>query len=266
MCNPYDTQAELSLKCELQIPEEDLARANIRWFNGTEQLLTGISDPVTSVSLTTISSTITLSYTSLFENDINEFKCLLDLNGESWRPSDSLLLGSNDLYMNYFMCVSQDIQSKEDNKCAVDLSATRTTSSSTSSDLPTMEPATSVPSTFADSPTTTTPLSLHTPTPTPSPSPFESDTTLTIDQSSTVSVDGGSDSGGASPSGMLEVWIYVLVAVAAVFAMIIIILAIMCVGLCLRRSKTIDTNSLKRELTDVRVFVLSACLRNVLYM
>ena len=81
MCNPYDTQAELSLKCELQIPEEDLARANIRWFNGTEQLLTGISDPVTSVSLTTISSTITLSYTSLFENDINEFKCFV---GPQW--------------------------------------------------------------------------------------------------------------------------------------------------------------------------------------
>ena len=41
----------------------------------------------------------------------------------------------------------------------------------------------------------------------------------------------------------LQVWIYVLVAVAAVFAMIIIILAIMCVGLCLRRSQsTMDTN------------------------
>ena len=48
--------------------------------------------------------------------------------------------------------------------------------------------------------------------------------------------------------GTLEVWIYVLVAVAAVFAMIIIILAIMCVGLCLRRSQTMDANSLKRKL------------------
>ena len=47
--------------------------------------------------------------------------------------------------------------------------------------------------------------------------------------------------------GSLEVWIYVLVAVAAVFAMIIIILAIMCVGLCLRRSQTMDANSLKRK-------------------
>ena len=46
----------------------------------------------------------------------------------------------------------------------------------------------------------------------------------------------------------LQVWIYVLVAVAAVFAMIIIILAIMCVGLCLRRSQTMDTNSLDSEL------------------
>ena len=48
----------------------------------------------------------------------------------------------------------------------------------------------------------------------------------------------------------LQVWIYVLVAVAAVFAMIIIILAIMCVGLCLRRSQTMDTNSLKRKLPN----------------
>jgi hypothetical protein len=50
-------------------------------------------------------------------------------------------------------------------------------------------------------------------------------------------------SGGGSP---LQVWIYVLVAVAAVFAMIIIILAIMCVGLCLRRSQsTMDSANCK---------------------
>ena len=54
---------------------------------------------------------------------------------------------------------------------------------------------------------------------------------------------GGGSGGGGSP---LQVWIYVLVAVAAVFAMIIIILAIMCVGLCLRRSQsTMDSANCK---------------------
>lgn len=72
---------------------------------------------------------------------------------------------------------------------------------------------------------------------------------------STISNDGhqptdppSSSSPGRSGGGgtTLQVWIYVLVAVAAVFAMIIIILAIMCVGLCLRRSQsTMDSANCK---------------------
>ena len=54
----------------------------------------------------------------------------------------------------------------------------------------------------------------------------------------------GQSGGGGGTT--LQVWIYVLVAVAAVFAMIIIILAIMCVGLCLRRSQsTMDSANCK---------------------
>ncbi len=45
----------------------------------------------------------------------------------------------------------------------------------------------------------------------------------------------------------LQVWIYVLVGVAAVFFIIIVILTIMCVGLCVRRNKTQDSHTLKRK-------------------
>ena len=59
-------------------------------------------------------------------------------------------------------------------------------------------------------------------------------------------------SGGGSGGTTLQVWIYVLVAVAAVFAMIIIILAILCVGLCLRRSQsTMDSANCKFPTTLV---------------
>lgn len=68
-----------------------------------------------------------------------------------------------------------------------------------------------------------------------------SESTLGEDNQSTDPVQSSPDRNGGGSA--LQVWIYVLVAVAAVFAMIIIILAIMCVGLCLRRSQsTMDTN------------------------
>ena len=73
--------------------------------------------------------------------------------------------------------------------------------------------------------------------------PTTTDEEPTPPSSSTV------DTGSRGSGGTLEVWIYVLVAVAAVFAMIIVILAIMCVGLCLRRSQILNANSLQRKST-----------------
>ena len=82
--------------------------------------------------------------------------------------------------------------------------------------------------------------------------PNEENTTTT-DEEPTPPSSSTVDTGSRGSGGTLEVWIYVLVAVAAVFAMIIVILAIMCVGLCLRRSQTMDANSLKRKLTHSHV-------------
>ena len=63
----------------------------------------------------------------------------------------------------------------------------------------------------------------------------------------TPSLGGTPDSPNTGKSNGLEVWLYVVVAVAAVFAMIIVILAILCVGLCLRKSQTIDLETLKSK-------------------
>ena len=91
-------------------------------------------------------------------------------------------------------------------------------------------------------------------TPTTAPNTSENQTTEPTSTSSS----------GGGRGGSLEVWIYVLVAVAAVFAMIIIILAIMCVGLCLRRSQTMDANSLKRKLTLYHSLAISVPHHSIL--
>ncbi len=85
----------------------------------------------------------------------------------------------------------------------------------------------------------------------PVTSHFDATSSLEEDGASTTSTDtttppSSSDPGRSGGGSPLQVWIYVLVAVAAVFAMIIIILAIMCVGLCLRRSQsTMDSANCK---------------------
>ena len=91
--------------------------------------------------------------------------------------------------------------------------------------------------------------------------PNEENTTTT-DEEPTPPSSSTVDTGSRGSGGTLEVWIYVLVAVAAVFAMIIVILAIMCVGLCLRRSQTMDANSLKRKLTQPMKQIYSHVLHN----
>ena len=77
--------------------------------------------------------------------------------------------------------------------------------------------------------------------------PNEEDTTTTderhIPPSSTVDT-------GISGSGMKsEVWIYLLMAVAAVFTVIIVIMASIFVGQCLRRSHMVNDNSHQRKST-----------------
>ena len=90
----------------------------------------------------------------------------------------------------------------------------------------------------------------------PNPSTADTDSTSSVQEGTTSKSTLGEENqltGPSQPSPdrngggtTLQVWIYVLVAVAAVFAMIIIILAIMCVGLCLRRSQsTMDSANCK---------------------
>lgn len=102
----------------------------------------------------------------------------------------------------------------------------------------------------------------------PNPSAVDSDSTSSVQEDTTSKStlsDGNKSTEPAQPSPggggtTLEVWIYVLVAVAAVFAMIIIILAIMCVGLCLRRSQTMDANYSKLPSSLVHNRDASSCV------
>ena len=82
-----------------------------------------------------------------------------------------------------------------------------------------------------------------------------STTTSTFSEGPTPQLSSTVDSGtGGSGSGRsLEVWIYVVVAVSAMFAMIIVILAIMFVGVCLRLSRIRNTNSLQRNFTQHKI-------------
>ena len=80
----------------------------------------------------------------------------------------------------------------------------------------------------------------------------EATTATPVDRSSSSPTSSTSDQ-TISNGETLQVWINVLVAVAAVLAMIIIILAITSVGLCLKRSQTMDNNSLNSE------FLAHAC-------
>ena len=95
--------------------------------------------------------------------------------------------------------------------------------------------------------TTITPTPSHTVTSTSHPGPTASTTTV-VPSSPALPTDQMPDPNADSASGStLQVWLYVVVAVAAVFAMIIIVLTIMCMGLCLRKSQTGDLEAMKRK-------------------
>lgn len=206
---------------------------NIRWYfyNGTEhQLMVGVNVTRTGGNLgeaVEVRSTLSISalpspvpVTNLVQGS---YYCRVEVNEQTMLSNSSQsfsALAREEYFQTADICVDGGFTVRE-NSCAVhsigEDSATTNPDSFTSPLDFTSSPEEGISTKSSDGGQPTNPP--------PSSSP-----------------DGGSG-GGGSP---LQVWIYVLVAVAAVFAMIIIILAIMCVGLCLRRSQsTMDSANCK---------------------
>ena len=209
----------VSFRCALTAPNG--SNVTLNWYhngslevNGTAQKPTETNNDGTD----TFRSFFTLTDPQVGEDD-GEYYCQAVVDGGNLLPSKTFTLINE--YINNRECLDResDIFFASATKCADVLP---TTESVTTPSTPTPQPSQStLPTTLPTSQTTT---SQHPLEGTPS-----------------------TDPNGDPVSEPLQVWIYVLVGVAAVFGMIIVILTIMCVGLCLKRNKTVDSQTLKRE-------------------
>ena len=261
-CNPYgDGDTELNLLCALTAPVG--SSVTINWFrNNSGQINTGIQSSTESgnTGVDTFNSVLSLSNPSHLD-DSGDYFCQGFVNDMNLLPSDAFPLDSN--IMTYINnpgpCDGTTMASinmfKSETKCA-DVSPTET---------PTTVIVTAQPTTTHPPPVTTQPItpSQTTPTPSISENPNSLDVILSTvsqttqqtvsQQPTTINIPSTTDP-QAVPED-LQVWIYVLVGVAAVFGMIIVILTIMCVGLCLRRNKSVDSETLKRKLMIYYSFI-----------
>ena len=233
-CNVYDLDLE-TLTCRVESIDTagvpDVQDLSIKWFffNDTEYDLTIGTNPVErtggSVGHLTVTSTLHISGTSRPNATVVSegfYYCRVHMFDASvvLHESQRFKVLHREEYLQQASSCSERTFSAALESCAV--SRLSVDESTTTSILPDSTATTKTPN--EENPTTT-------------------DEEPTPPSSSTV------DTGSRGSGGILEVWIYVLVAVAAVFAMIIIILAIMCVGLCLRRSQILNANSLQRKST-----------------
>ena len=243
-CNPYG-QGILRLQCAL-ITTLD-SNVSINWYhNGTTQLTDVELSSAENITLLMETFRSILTVNPEPATDSGDYHCQAVVDGNNLQPSDAFTLSGDPEDVFNFM-INRDCEGDSETdlfftpstKCA-DVSPTE---SATTPTTPPPQPSqTTLPTTTAPSlPTTVGGVAA-----TNSPgSTTEDDITTSNTQNN--------ESTGVIPE-TLQVWIYVLVGVAAVFGIIIVILAIMCVGLCVRRSKTQDSHTLKRE--SECVFVL----------
>ena len=226
-CNPYNEG--LNLGCNVTASSDP--DYEIRWFhNNSDGVIRQLFNEDTDVSITCGSSTGMLRMDCQIRiqpqqsSDIGHYYCQIHLSNRSaLTPSSSFHLMDNEFYVN--MAEQEDLCDEFDGSVA---------------------PETEKCAEIISSPTPSSSLSIVSPT--TQLSPMTTPTESTTASGGTTTDDSNTDASEGS-SG-LQTWLYVVVAVAAVFAMIIIILAIVCVGLCLRKSQTMDVESLKRKLTD----------------
>ena len=247
-CNPYAAGSLFSLQCQVQALASVGPRLEILWF------FTNTSDDTVQISAATLTSfrsivnqtemggqllTSTINF-GPFTNPIHAggyfCRVALDGNTASFSASTAQVFDTEtDAVLSSQPCGGQGLshtQSDDIMKCAGNIS------------YPTTSGLTTVST--AEVPTSSTITSTTPPPPPSSSSPPTSDASL------------GSSVGGTTISQpqtgrpALSLWVYVLVGVAAVFAMIIIVLTILCIGLCLKKNKT--TDSFKREFSLVSLF------------
>ena len=166
------------------------------------------------------------------------------LGDEEYVPGDQLELGDSDkleLIGGLGACINGSLFSAAPppEKCAV-ITADDPVPMSLSCEAP--------PATSSHSQPTSTPVVL--PTSTSLPHPSSSSPTLSptnLSSSAPSSTDPTVATSLPTNQDPTSIWLYVVVAIAAVFFMIIVVLAIVCVGMCVLRNRKLD-GSPTREL------------------
>ena len=220
-CNPY--LSKLKLLCNVTGPMD--SSYEILWFYQGENTLdsTATCESDQSGMLTSV-----LEVNPSSGSFIGEYYCQVRLGNGSWlEPSQSLVQDLTEAVIQVQgidACTSDPLSDMSDDMCVGFAESTANNSIAICSFAP--EPTPSLPSaTTLNTPTSDDISTTHSLASTPTPPDMET----------------------PGKSNGLEVWLYVVVAVAAVFAMIIVVLAILCVGLCLRKSQTIDLETLKSK-------------------
>ena len=236
-CSPEE---QIQLKCKVTGPHNPHdPRLGIRWFRNSEQLQNSSTFTLTSLSEgNNITSTLTVQD---WERNPGSYHCQLSIDGNTSQtiPSVSLELDDQQNRPGLPDCRSSTFFQTEP-RCAT---AHMTRLPSPSVTTTPMLLITSTTQTLVTSHPSLNTSPLPTPSPTVttgdviSPSTSSATNRPPTSPTSDMFTDSSTD---PQPTTPLQVWLYVVVAVAAVFAMIIIILVIMCVGLCLRKSKTGD--------------------------
>ena len=257
----------MELECTVEAPL-NATDITIGWFLNCEQLQDGSNvliegqvDINNTRNIRRIRSRLTIN--DITNDFAGTYTCNI-LGDEEYIPSEPLTLSDStqlDVHQALGPCVDGDVfgnaEGQTNEKCAV-ISENRTIPMSLSCDEP---PATS----SHDIPVTSTPVVYTTPLPslptatTSSSSssqrtlpPFPKSPTPTL---AIPAITDPSDRPTSAPAA--SIWLYVVVAVAAVFFMIIVVLSIVFVGMCLKRSRslTLDEQTLKREFLLTKVWV-----------
>ncbi len=229
LCNPYSGHATVRIQCQVSVPASVVA--DILWFYEDQQISDTVG-PTSSVQLVNsggiITSTITFGGTSFNDMYRGSYHCqvVVDGNTDSTALSNSLVLETQLSYITANPCMGQ-VLAEANNSCAE--------ATSPSSSPPPESPP----------PSTTTLAGEMNVTDSNVTDPDRSGTTAAASASEGTLASSTLEFTAEPDNSRLRLWVYVLVAIAAVFGMIIVVLAILCVGLCLKKNKTEDTY--KRE-------------------
>lgn len=205
--------------------------AELQWFYNDMQITNLSFTPLVNIEITaitddTITSSVEFGGAAFSDTYQGNYFCQIVINGNFTSPSRTLVLRREFDYITSDLCRNTEIQVTSDVKCAGNTSFTQPSATiSTNTETP------SPNSTSRTSSTDDTPSSS-------SPPPVTNATSVGTSVGPTTAEAAGTT---------LQVWVYVLVVIAAVFGMIIVVLTILCIGLCLKKNKKTE-DTCKRKL------------------